>query len=235
MESIRQQWPIWKRASLYLDKHKRRSFRLFKSFPDLGYKTIVDIGAYKGEFTDSSFAVLHPQRVVLVEADPSSYKRLQEKYKGNAACEIFNLAITDNCDPVTLRINSHRDSSSILPIAGVAETIFEKQMQEVEQVEVEGSTLDALFEKARLESVDLLKVDIQGAERKMIAGGKASLEKVKSIYIEVSFEEFYEDSAHFRELDALLEEHGFKLRSLHESRLGSDHCLAYANALYLRK
>lgn len=132
-----------------------------------------------------------------------------------------------------LRVNNARDSSSILPITDVAEVVFGKQMHEVEKVEVPVITLDDLFGQSRIDSVDLMKVDIQGAEKMMIEGGKEAIKRVKLMYIEVSFEEFYEGCALFKDFDSLLNDHGFKLRSFHESRLGTDGCMAYANALYL--
>ena len=61
-----------------------------------------------------------------------------------------------------------------------------------------------------------------------------ALAGVRALYIEVCFEEFYEGSPRFRDLHEILTAIGFKLRSFHEARLGTDDCLAYANALYLK-
>ncbi|MFT7484995.1 MAG: FkbM family methyltransferase, partial [Candidatus Paceibacteria bacterium] len=208
--------------------------RLFKTFPALDYKVVVDLGAYKGEFTDAARRVLGAERVVMVEADPESAAALETKYSAEPSCEIVNAAITNRGGPVELRINTHRDSTSILPITEAAERIFERKMTEERTVEVPGLTLDGLFEQCDLTEVALLKVDIQGAERHMIEAGGRALERVQALYIEVCFEEFYEGCSEFQELDLMLQEHGFKLRSFHENRLGSDGCLAYANALYLK-
>ncbi len=231
--SIRHRWSPFRRLLFGLRKSDRRSYRLFKTFPNFDYQTIVDIGAYQGEFTDSALALLEPKRVVLVEADPGSAKQLSLKYQASPKCEVVHCAISNVSQPVMLRVNVARDSSSILPITDRAAVVFGKQMHEVEEVEVPGMTLNDLFNQSKLDKVDLLKVDIQGAERMMIEGGKEAIKRVKAMYIEVSFEEFYEGCALFKDFDSLLNEHGFKLRSFHESRLGADGCMAYANALYL--
>jgi FkbM family methyltransferase len=232
--TIRGRFGPLRRTGLLFNRRHRRGFRLFKSFPDFNYNTIVDIGAFNGEFTDLALATLKPRRVVLVEADPVSAAKLSRRYQKVPTCEIVHAAVSDKTHPLKLRINSSRDSSSILPICEVAEQTFALDMQEMESVEVPGITLDDLFESLQIGAVDLLKVDIQGAERMMIEGGKKALTAVRSLYIEVSFEEFYEGCALFGELDAMLKGCGFKLRSLLESRIGVDHCLAYANAHYLR-
>ena len=235
MKDFKDFWPWWRRIGLLANRQKRRAFRLFKSFPALAYDTVVDLGAYKGEFTDAAIAVLNPRRLILVEADPVSVRKLEEKYKCNERCSVHSNAITNRGGPVKLRINSHRDSSSILPINKISERIFGKRMEEIKEIEVNGVTLDDLFLQNQLTRVDLLKADIQGAEHLMIEGGKEALQRTNSLYIEVCFEEFYQGSFKFHELDNLLCEIGFKLRSFHECRLGSDHCLAYANALYLKQ
>lgn len=234
MKQIKQLWPSWRRAGLATDKGARQAFRLFKTFPALDYDVVVDLGAYKGEFTDAARRVLGAERVILVEADPESAAALEAKYSSEPRCEIVNAAVTDRAGPVELRINTHRDSTSILPITDTAERIFQLKMAEERTVEVPGLSLDDLFEQCKLTDVALLKVDIQGAERHMIEGGGQALKCVHSLYIEVCFEEFYEGSSDFHELDSMLRKRGFKLRSFHENRLGSDGCLAYANALYLR-
>lgn len=234
MKMIKHNWPTWRRATLATDKAARQAFRLFKTFPALDYDTIVDVGAHIGEFADSVRRVMDPRRIVMVEADPELAASLEKSYANTPGCEVVLAAITDRNGPVQLRINSHRDSTSLLAITPEAEAQFQREMREVRQVEVPGMTLDELFDVHKLDRVALLKVDIQGAERQMIAGGAKALARVESLYIEVNFEEYYEGSAVFHELDALLREQGFKVRSFHESRLGSDGCMAYTNALYLR-
>lgn len=234
MKQIKQLWPTWRRAGLLTDKKARQAFRLFKSFPALDYEVVVDLGAYLGEFTDAACRVLGARRVVLVEADPESAANLVKKYASQPACEVVQAAITDRSGPVELRINTHRDSTSILPITELAAETFGRPMSELRSVRVPGLSLDELFESCGLTRVALLKVDIQGAERQMIEGGERALAGVQSLYIEVCFEEFYEGSSDFHELDQMLRKLGFKLRSFHENRLGADGCLAYANALYLR-
>jgi len=234
MKQVRHHWSTLRRAGLLGDKPARQAFRLFRTWPALDYDTVVDLGAHKGEFTDAARRVLGARRLVLIEADPELAEGLRARYAGDESIEVVQAAVTDRSGPVQLRINAHRDSSSILPITAEAEKQFRMDMHEVRQVEVPGVTLDELFERYGLDRVALLKSDIQGAERAMILGGTEALQRVQSIYIEVNFGEFYEGCAQFRELDEMLGERGFKLRSFHEERLGSDGGLAYANAFYLR-
>lgn len=192
------------------------------------------MGAHQGSFTDLAIPYFLPERLWLVEADPEFSAALKTKYADVAAVTVVPGAISNASGHVKLRINSHRDSSSILPIESISPKTFGINMTETALVEVPAWTLDDLFERERITHVDLMKVDIQGAERLMIEGGEAALSKVDLLYIELSYERFYAGAPLAHEIEELLWHRGFRLRSLHESQMGLNGALAYTNALFLR-
>ncbi len=219
---------------LLFSRPLRRAHRLFRGFPAGEYRNILDLGAHEGSFTDLVLPYFKPDRIWLVEADPDYSAVLQARYAANPAVTVIPCAISNASGHVELRINSHRDSSSILPIESVSEKTFGLKMTEMATVKVPACTLDELFERERITRIDLMKVDIQGAERLMIEGGVQALACVELLYIELSYERFYAGAPLAHEMEDLLAQHGFRLRSLHESRLGSNGALAYTNALFLR-
>jgi FkbM family methyltransferase len=212
----------------------RRGQRQFRRFPPDSFHSILDIGACEGEFTDLARAYFQSETHWLVEADPELAKKLEVKYRGIPGCEVIQAAITDHTGEATLRVNEHRPSSSVLPIGVRTGEVFGKSMREVREVNVPALTLDELFAEQKIEAVDLMKVDIQGAEKLMIRGGVKALTKVRTIYIEALFEECYQGCALFGELDPMLRQQGFKLRDLEDFRRGADGSLAYGNAIYFR-
>jgi len=64
--------------------------------------------------------------------------------------------------------------------------------------------LDSIFESEWLTKIDLLWVDIQGAENLMIAGGKTALSHTRYLFMEVENVELYEGEALKTDLVALL-------------------------------
>lgn len=64
--------------------------------------------------------------------------------------------------------------------------------------------LDSIFRKEWLTKIDLLWVDIQGAERDMIAGGQGALRRSRYLFVEVESAELYQGQALREELFALL-------------------------------
>lgn len=65
-------------------------------------------------------------------------------------------------------------------------------------------TLDTIFEKEWLTKIDLLWVDIQGAENMMIAGGQTALQHTRYLFMEIEKTELYEGEALGRELIEML-------------------------------
>jgi FkbM family methyltransferase len=225
---------FWREPSIVLSRPLRRAHRLFRSFPPGNYRTVLDVGAHQGSFTDLAIPYFAPERIWLVEADPEYGAVLKQKYSTQPEVTVIPCAISNLSGHVKLRINSHRDSSSILPMESISQKTFGLKMSETGTVDVPAWTLDELFEREKISHVDLMKVDIQGAERLMIEGGESALAKVDLLYIELSFERFYAGAPLAHEIEGMLWERGFRLRSLHESRLGSNGALGYTNALFLR-
>jgi FkbM family methyltransferase len=229
------QLPLIKRILLPFQSRLRRAHRLFRSFPACPYQSFLDVGAHEGEFTDSLLAYFEPQRVWLVEADADQAAVLQKKFGAEPRCQVIAAAVSDRTGTAEFRVNEHRPSSSLVPIAAQTEGIFKKSMAESRTVRVPALSLDDLFHQHQLPVIDLMKVDIQGAERLLIAGGQRALTQVRQLFVEVWFEECYRGAALFPELHNLLTPLGFKLRSFHEFRKGPDGNLVYTNALYVQR
>jgi FkbM family methyltransferase len=194
----------------------------------------VDVGAYKGHFTAEALVYWRPARVWMVEADPERVLDLRRRFGANAACRVTHAAIASVCGEADLRINENPGSTSLMPIRPEAGALLGCRLGERGTVRVPARTLDALFADEGIDRVDLMKVDIQGAERQLIEGGRRALACVSALLIEVMFVPQYEGAADFEELHRLLRAEGFRLRGFSGGRLASDGTLAYADALFIR-
>jgi len=84
------------------------------------------------------------------------------------------------------------------------------------------------------ENVDLLKIDIQGAELMALGGAERTLLGVRFEFIEVSFTQLYQGSCIFAEVYDFLRERGFRLLSFKEGFPGKDSELLQGDALFAR-
>jgi Methyltransferase FkbM domain len=89
--------------------------------------------------------------------------------------------------------------------------------------------------EAKMTSVDLLKLDVQGAECLALAGAAGILKNTRMLWIEVSFKPLYENSATFFDVYHTVEKAGFILADLKPGFRAPDGELLQADALFLKK
>ncbi|UCF33731.1 MAG: FkbM family methyltransferase, partial [Phycisphaerales bacterium] len=104
--------------------------------------------------------------------------------------------------------------------------------QVVDKEEVEVCTLDRWCHESGIahHRVDLLKLDIQGAELKALRGARKILETAKLVYLEVSFVEIYKDCPLFEEINTFLRECGYRRQAVYPS----DQPHNWGDALYVK-
>src|SRR5436190_7057303 len=81
-----------------------------------------------------------------------------------------------------------------------------------DQLAVRVSTLDVTFADVPLAGPLLVKIDVQGTEDLVIAGGRATLAEAAVVIIETSFEPLYEGQPLFDHIYRLMCAGGFEYR-----------------------
>jgi FkbM family methyltransferase len=216
------------------DKQYRRAYRNLRHLPRLEYRFVIDGGANRGSFTDAFFQLHRPERLVLVEAIPELAEKLRARYAGKSGISVVSAALSDKNGEARFEINQSDASSSLLPIDPRNSEWFSRDLRVARTVQVPTITLPALMEEQGLQTVDLLKLDLQGAERFVLTGGEAVLDRVRVIYTEVFFEQLYAGAWLFREMDEFLAGRGFKLCGLSNIVHARDGDLVQANATFRR-
>lgn len=187
---------------------------LIKSFPALRIRSIIDAGANVG-FTSLFFLSYFPEaQIVAIEPDDHNYEMLEQNFALNATAPhvLLRKALWKNSGTVAMT-NSFRDqrewSRQVVDKENVGQSTSHK---------LEGIQLDELFQVAGNESIDILKIDIEGAEKEVFsdyAGSIEVLKKVKFLIIELHNEVDFQ-----RDFEKLLIEAGFHFTYVGESLLG---------------
>src|SRR5205814_3403706 len=162
----------------FLDKKYRRAFRNLRHLPRLEYRFVIDGGANRGSFTDAFLQLHRPERLVLVEAIPDLAKKLRARYAGKPDISVVSAALSDKNGEAQFEINRSEASSSLLPIDPRNTVWFDRDLTVARTVQVPTMTLPTLMEEQGLKTLDLLKLDLQGAERFVLTGGEAALPRV---------------------------------------------------------
>jgi FkbM family methyltransferase len=148
------------------------SRRIFSSIA-LDCDFVLDIGAYTGVYSIEAARVNNRLIVKSFEPNPEIIQNLQKNIEANnlkERIEIFPIALGQNIGASRLYLPHNDLASSSATLNPSASKFFE----------VKTSTLDDLF---AIESVDLIKIDVEGFESEIFAGGKKVLERCKPIIL----------------------------------------------------
>ena len=214
------------------DKQYRRAFRNLRHLPRREYRYVVDGGANRGAFTDAFLLLHHPERVILVEPIAELAETLRTRYAGDPRLSVVAAALSDRNGEAQFEINRSEASSSLLPIDPRNSKWFSRDLTVARSVPVPTLTLPELMSQSGLERVDLLKLDLQGAERLVLTGGAQVLDRVQVIYTEVFFEQLYAGAWLFWETREFLSSRGFKLCGLSNIVHAPDGDLVQSNATF---
>ncbi len=196
-------------------------------------RTCVDAGAHLGDWTDALLSVFGPEHVIAVECEPRLVGPLRTRLKSFPCVEIVDAALADAEGTATLHQLRHPAGSSLLrPRTGIAGEFAANSWDIIGEVSVKKISYDQLV--ANEAEVSILKLDIQGAEMKVLNNSREGLQRTKSVIIEVTFTPHYEGDSGFPELHDLMAQKGFGLYRLALPYDRGARAL-YADAVYVRE
>ena len=186
---------------------------------------VFDVGAHYGESIDYLKSHFPKSTIYSFEPDPESYTILSNK--AVQGVKYFNLALSSKKGVSTFFRNKISHTNSLIKVnleskdsIGVT-TAKSKGDEEYFQnfnteIEVKTTTLDSFLEDHPLNHVDLIKIDVQGAECQVLKGASKFLKNTKIIIVEISFFDYYENQTSFLDVESLIAPLNFKLFSISE-------------------
>jgi FkbM family methyltransferase len=188
-------------------------------------KIIFDVGANIGQ-SAQTYRRLYPQAEIWsFEPFPSTYKDLCRSVS-DPKFHPVELALSDRIATTELNIGAETITNSFL----------RRQSDTGETIEVQTDTIDNFCWERGITNIDILKVDVEGAEERVFKGAREMFSRgaIRSVFVEVYFRPVYERMPLFWDLDTHLNRLGFGLSGLYSLNLSGDGFLSFGNALYLR-
>jgi FkbM family methyltransferase len=189
----------------------RRRMKLWEHF---GVDLVLDVGADTGEYVEMIRSSGYAGRVVSFEPLSSAFALLRERAAGDARWETVNVALGDHEGRATIHIAGNSHSSSLRQMLG-AHLEAAPCSAYVGTEEVRVVRLDTVFDEYRREARCVyVKVDTQGFEREVLAGGARVLDQIAGLQLEMSLVPLYGGQTLFSDLLELVSKRGFTLMSL---------------------
>lgn len=181
-------------------------FDFFKLF-NLSCNTVVDVGANIGDF--ASYVISrNPSAVIYcVEPDSENFKNLSRRFEDKPNVHTFNFALGEfEASKVSLYATTSGSSQASLSKRSIG--LNPSSFGHVSFVDLK--TLDQFNSDLEIETIDLVKIDVEGHEFEVLKGAEASIKLIKAIQFE--FGGTYLDSGYqFRDVFGFFQKHKFDI------------------------
>jgi FkbM family methyltransferase len=180
--------------------------------------SVVEIGALPIQVAPEPFYLLldvFPRsRIHAFELDPVLCERLNAK--ATAGVRYYPVALAGSTGRRRLYETAHQVGTSLYePQPFWSDTFHDLDAMRLKSTsEIDVCTLDDFARDHALTRIDLMKMDVQGAELEILQGGAQATAEMVAIVTEVEFVPLYKEQPLFSDVDRHLRERGFMLHKL---------------------
>lgn len=154
------------------NEYDRQTFEVIKRSVNEN-SSCIDIGAYRGEILNEIVKISPKGKHYAFEPVPENFHYVKNKYP---KVKVLNLALSDKSGKVTFNHVVGRPARS-----GLIEVEYPDKNQRIEKINVKVTTLDKAIPKKQ--RIDLVKIDVEGAEFGVLKGGKSLILRDKPVII----------------------------------------------------
>ena len=200
----------WGRSDWLVHEAKQTGLALFPPGHAQTLKYVVDVGANVGQWSSMLLDCITPERLIVIEPGPDAFAKLKAKFGNNSHVELHNVAVGEREGAATLKITRDTTGASLLEPRKDMRELIGSNWTVASELEVPMTTLDKLL--VDLAEISLLKIDVQGYEKAVLAGAAQTLAKTTFLLIELNYMPQYEGGSWFGDLhETLTRELGFFL------------------------
>lgn len=176
---------------------------------------IFDIGASDGGFARKARALFPSAKIYSFEALPEVFSKLTSNFREDKQFKAFNIALSNHNGSTTFYRCASSGSSSILEMGDLHKSAY-PSTKDNEKITIPCSKIDDLIlnENISLDGNVLMKIDVQGAEGLVLSGAENLLTKTDLVFLEINFNNVYNENILFTDLVCFFKEKGFKIEGI---------------------
>jgi FkbM family methyltransferase len=198
-------------------------------------RTIIDVGAHRGQFTRLILDNIPAANVFALEADSDLCGELAELFRSQVRVKISNIALHEQSAKLDFFVHQDKGTSSLLPRSLGTRRYFHSEDRVVSTRSIQADSLDGFMKEHHISHVDLLKLDTQGAEGPILRGARKALSEglIDIIYTEFFVVPHYAGAELLHQLWKQLAEHGYILYDLFKGPHGRNGQLRFGDAIFV--
>ncbi|MDA7593640.1 FkbM family methyltransferase [Candidatus Pelagibacter sp.] len=226
---------IIEKLLMFLERNIHQK-RISKFLQNRSIKTIIDVGAHKGEFAQNALQIESVNKIIAFEPQKKIFSLLKEKFSDNDKVVLNNFALSEKVEKRIMKINkmtatstlNHEINNDSLYFKFKSFLLYQKNSI-IDEEEIDTTTFDAFFNEEIFNENTLLKIDTEGYELKVLKGSNQKIKEIKYVLIENQFSRMYKN-VNFKDCHQFLESKNFRL--LKKFRFPTFH---YEDRLYVNK
>lgn len=203
---------------------------------DVSRPMIFDVGAHRGE-TAMAFTKAFPgAQLYCFEPFPESFDVLKANAEVYPDARLLNAGLSDATGTQVLNVNAGSPTNSLLELDSQASQTWNHEgLKPQGKVECQFYALDDFVCQHQIERIDLLKIDVQGAEYRVLEGASQTMAtgRIRAIYLEIIVGPTYVGQWGLGRYLSYLEEKGFRVAGLYNFAYGVRRGLIQLDALCL--
>ena len=198
--------------------------------------TFIDIGANAGQFSTAMCAEYKIEKGILIEPVEKLIPVLKNIFPDEQVFKIMHAAVSDRVEETDFYVNHDADFvSSLFKLDNKGDAVGHLHFEDAVLTKVQAVTLDHITKAEKLHAIDLIKIDVQGAEHLVLQGAAETLKKTRVVYTEFSFKPVYEGSSVFTDLYRFLSDNNFILTHISPGFTAPNGELLQGDALFVNK
>jgi len=230
--------------AMLIQKMKRKRARLEYPFYNCimnrdDIRVVFDVGANIGDVTLAAVRSFPNAHIYSFEPVRATYQTLCENIR-NYSDRItpYNFGFFNASEVLDIHIASFHGASSILD-QSLAHKSVHPHITETGTESIQVYTLDSFMAGKSIDRIDIVKIDVEGVELEVIAGGRETFEnKVDNVFIELSFLRRNRESPYWVEICKSLYDSGFMLVNVYDVARYVENgrqCVAQMDAFFAKR
>jgi len=200
--------------------------------------TIFDVGAHHGQ-TARRFRELFPESTIFsFEPFPQSFDVLKRQVAHDPSIRIFNFGLSSRDETSDFHSNPNSETNSLLSTDSLGATTWGQGLLETKEiVRAKFKMLDSVISELKLPKIDILKLDVQGAEHLVMKGAASACREgqIDMIYSEIITQPTYVGQKRLDEALRVFYDSGFDLHNIYNPSLSESGRLRQVDAIFTRK
>lgn len=207
---------IVEKILLFLERNIHQK-RISNFLQERSIKTIIDVGAHKGEFAENALKIRSVEKIIAFEPQKKIFEILRNKFADNKIITLNNYALSGKEEKKIMKINKMSATSTLNQEINDDSLYFKfksfllhQKNSIISEEEINATTFDIFFKDTTFDQSTLLKIDTEGYELHVLNGSNKKINEVKFVLIENQFSNMYKN-VNFKDCHDFLIKKNFRL------------------------